>query len=1017
MTPQEQLRQFRESQKPQKSPQELLKEFRASRSGGSSLGMARPKSFDDLASSSSGKDEQMFDYTTGAKGGLRAKLSFMETAQEKENFLRNRVGETGFTKDSQGRLALTPEGQAKEGMEPIGKNLVIEEEGFTLRDISDLAGVAPETVGSVIGGIIGAPGLVTGAIGAGIGAGLGQAAEEGIESLLGLQSQSLGEVAKDVGKEAALAGAIDFATVGTFKGVRALMQGAGKTANAGARALGQGERELGKEQAEQALRIMDEGGMPSYESAGMPAAISRASQIAEAIAGKEKRAIQNVQFALGKKAKLLQDAGIMDDAGNMIAGASVDDLAKIIADAAPNKAAKLQKSLDDAQNAHMKAIDDTISVLTKSTKEGTDIDDAVLDVLMYNYDEFAKGANANYKAVDDKLAQITGDIEVNGRTMRVEGGELPVFNISALKTRFDDVIDGKYGGAASVAPDEFTAIGSQINELVNKGSKKGFTTFNGLRGLRKNIQDTLMDPRLSISDTTPRRLLVDLRNNVDSMLKGEVRLKGIGAGNAPKMKKAMSLLQDANKAYRAEMRMFNRLETLGIVRNLGEAGVNVKLEVGKNYDKIIQSPARIEAALNAAKNQKEIVRQDLAKRYLDEALLDSNKDFADPTKFNGTQFYGKIKRMNKDKTGKLLFGSEWQQVQNLAKSLAYGGVKKIDDATLQRIVSQNPNASIVQTLRSVRDAQVGLAEASQSSILKKLNSGTLDPEEAAAAMVNPNITRAQMNRVMNFFDETPGAQETIKRTIVNDILGSVDPDIFINEKAAYSLRNAIESYKPEMLNKVLGEQTVKDIKQMADDLVFLRDTGKKGAGSLAADAIRTGQFTNPLVNLPKVARFKALNYMFNNPTVMRRALEVKAGKTTPQAAAQSLTNALSESVTGSEAGLQQGVENVAKKITRNLEMANRVKAIARQGGARAVFAEQESRGTPPPLPPKTRTSVPKVLPALNIMQTSRGPSPAQRQASLRERAKSNPYIAASLLGGLGSAGLLQSSITELSPPA
>ena len=1007
MTPQEQLRQFRESQKPQKSPQELLKEFRASRSGGSSLGMARPKSFDDLASSSSGKDEQMFDYTTGAKGGLRAKLSFMETAQEKENFLRNRVGETGFTKDAQGRLALTPEGQAKEGMEPIGKNLVIEEEGFTLRDISDLAGVAPETIGSVIGGIIGAPGLVTGAIGAGIGAGVGQAAEEGIESLLGLQSQSLGEVAKDVGKEAALAGAIDFATVGTFKAGRALISGAGKTANAGARALGQGERELGKEQAEQALRIMDEGGMPSYESAGMPAAISRASQIAEAIAGKEKRAIQNVQFALGKKAKLLQDAGIMDDAGNMIAGASVDDLAKIIADAAPNKAAKLQKSLDDAQSAHMRAIDDTISVLTKSTKEGTDIDDAVLDVLMYNYDEFSKGANANYKLVDDKLAQITGDIEVNGRTMQVEGGELPIFNIKAIKTRFDDVINSKYGGAASTAPKEFTDIGAQVNDLVNQGTKKGFTTFNGLRALRKNIQDALFDPRLSISDTTPRRLLVDLRGTVDDMLKGEVKLKGIGGtGNANKMRNAMSLLQDANKAYRAEMRMFNRLETLGIVRNLGEPGVDVKLEVGRNYDKIIQSPARIEAALNAAKNQKEIVRQDLAKRYLDEALLDSNKDFADPTKFNGTQFYGKIKRMNKDKTGRLLFGSEWQQVQNLAKSLAYGGVKKIDDATLQRIVAQNPNASIVQTLRSVRDAQVGLAEASQSSILKKLNSGTLDPEEAAAAMVNPNITRAQMNRVMNFFDETPGAQETIKRTIVNDILGSVDPDIFINEKAAYSLRNAIESYKPEMLNKVLGEQTVKDIKQMADDLVFLRDTGKKGAGSLAADAIRTGQFTNPLVNLPKVARFKALNYMFNNPTVMRRALEVKAGKTTPQAAAQSITNALSESVTGSEAGLQQGVENAAKKITRNLEVANRVKAIARQGGARAVFAEQESRGTPPPLPPKSRTSVPQVLPALNIMQTSRGPSPAQRQASLRERAKSNPYIATSLLGGLGSAGLL-----------
>ena len=63
----------------------------------------------------------------------------------------------------------------------------------------------------------------------------------------------------------------------------------------------------------------------------------------------------------------------------------------------------------------------------------------------------------------DKLAEISGPINLNGRTVQAEGGELPVFDVSALKTRFDDVIDSKYGGAASVAPQEFTEIGRQIN--------------------------------------------------------------------------------------------------------------------------------------------------------------------------------------------------------------------------------------------------------------------------------------------------------------------------------------------------------------------------------------------------------------------------------------------------------------------------------------------------------------------------------------------------------------------------
>jgi hypothetical protein len=342
--------------------------------------------------------------------------------------------------------------------------------------------------------------------------------------------------------------------------------------------------------------------------------------------------------------------------------------------------------------------------------------------------------------------------------------------------------------------------------------------------------------------------------------------------------------------------------------------------------------------------------------------------------------------------------------------LAYGGVKKIDDETLDRIVAQNPDAGIVQTLRNVRDAQIGLEEAASSSILKKLNSGALDPEEAAAAITNKNMTRAQINRILDFFGDSPEAKDTIRRTIVNDILGSVDEDIFLNEKAAYSLRNALEAYKPEMLNKVLGEQTVKDIKQLGDDLVFLRDTGKKGAGSLAADAIRTGQFTNPMKNLPKAGRFRVLDYMLNNPTVMRRALEVKAGRTTPQAAAQSMTQMLNESaaqITGSGVPLTARATGLAKGIGRSMDAAARGTNVGRQLGARALLSDQESRGT---APMSAQVEIPEVSQPMSIddLQITRSIDPrfAQQQMNLRERAKSNPYIASTLLGGLGSAGLL-----------
>ena len=125
MTPQEQLRKFRESQL---SPQELLQKFRA-QSKNNPFG-EKAKTFEELEAASVGQDRENFDYKTGAKAGIRAALSFMETPEEKENLLKQKVGSSGFTKDSKGRLALTPEGQKKLGYDPINKNLIIEEEGF-----------------------------------------------------------------------------------------------------------------------------------------------------------------------------------------------------------------------------------------------------------------------------------------------------------------------------------------------------------------------------------------------------------------------------------------------------------------------------------------------------------------------------------------------------------------------------------------------------------------------------------------------------------------------------------------------------------------------------------------------------------------------------------------------------------------------------------------------------------------------------------------------------------------------
>jgi hypothetical protein len=81
-----------------------------------------------LAKEAGGKifNENQFDYETGIGNiGLRAQLDTAETKEEKERVLSRYVGSRNFIYDANGRLAITPNGQRRLGLEPIDKNIVV----------------------------------------------------------------------------------------------------------------------------------------------------------------------------------------------------------------------------------------------------------------------------------------------------------------------------------------------------------------------------------------------------------------------------------------------------------------------------------------------------------------------------------------------------------------------------------------------------------------------------------------------------------------------------------------------------------------------------------------------------------------------------------------------------------------------------------------------------------------------------------------------------------------------------
>ena len=160
-------------------------------------------------------DKVYFDYDTGIQDNrLRAGLSVAEDymnedgefISEKENYLKQEVGSDGFIRDSKGSIALTPIGQARLGLEPSNKNIVIDEnKAFTSGDFADMAGYAGPILGAIaavnpylrgikylrglLGSRVGRPLLV------GAGSAAGKGVEEANEIARGVQLQNEEELA------------------------------------------------------------------------------------------------------------------------------------------------------------------------------------------------------------------------------------------------------------------------------------------------------------------------------------------------------------------------------------------------------------------------------------------------------------------------------------------------------------------------------------------------------------------------------------------------------------------------------------------------------------------------------------------------------------------------------------------------------------------------------------------------------------------------------------------------------
>jgi len=960
-----------------------------------------------------GRDTENFDYKSGADGRLRSLMSFGETESDREAILKRIVGEDGYVRDKGGQLALTPTGQKARGMEPIGKNLIIEDEGFSMRDFSDLLGILPETAGSIAGAVIGGgPSFGTGAIvGAGLGASIGQGIEESLEQFLGVQTQDLGEVTKDLGKE--------FLIGASGEVIGAAVIGAGRRVIGGGKSLAgrvagtRSAEELAEQRLTRMESMVERGYVPSMEAMGAPRFFGFGQKVLENIGKITKRIDNNTKAALSEKDQFLQG----------LKGSEVEELGELATTLTPQKFDELTKIRNSGQKKILKAIDDSIDLLTKSVDDNADLNSETLTAITEAFATFGKDTVDNFDLVDKSLSKIKKSIidPQTGNRVKVTGDKIPLFGVSGLRSPLDDYMTEMRNLADPAA--------KEIDIFLKTTNADG-ATFRDMSNLRKSINDSLyFGGNLS---TKARGVLEELRGSIDDIMDtrkiedmidvNALRGGEQGVKDLNNLKKAAEQRKFAMAAYREGIQRFEKLADLRLVRSVRDLarldGYEPRAISDRFVDNVIKgdSPETLEAVLKATDDPFRDQLQDaFGRSFLKDALKKASLDELDPDKFNGRIFANRVRSLGT--TGPKLFGKDWNEINKLADEISITSAKKsINKNEVDKILDLNGSSPIALGMKDLLDAQVNLNNANKRTILKKLNEGEYETFDAIAqALTQPNISQNEVIKIMKFFDDNPEFKQNMKNVVLQDILSVVDDQVFSSSGKAGSLKQVLSKYKRGTLKQILGKDTEAALQGFADDLVDLGDVGKEGA--IAAGSIWANFFRHPINTLSTVGRAKVLANAISTPQAAKAFLSARrSAGGDPRAQAQAMFGALNNSMVDQGMDIGGAASKAGKIISGTARVAGQASRGLKQAAPRGAGLGSFQQAAPP------RTNVPNVqsssvfsLPPSQptrkqIRTAPLSPIEKIRQdaiaKTIRQRAKENPAVAATLLGGLGSAGLL-----------
>ncbi len=770
-----------------------------------------------------------FDTESGIQdAGLRALLSSAENKAEEENILATQgFSREDYTRDNRGRLALTPSGARKVGVE-TDKNVLIDEEGFSRNDLSDLAGIIPELglgiTGAIKGAAVGstiAPGIGTllgGAIGAFIGGGGGSLVEEAIEGIAGVSEQSAKEIATDAAIEGGIAAAGEL-----LFGIPILAY----------RAIAPSGKKFIQEASKEDLRITAEGIKRGLEPTiaqikGRPIA-AKFQQLQESVLGGSPRT-QKIAAAMereiGELNKLISQG---------VTEGSEKSAGELFIEFEKKFGKELAKKQTQAYGSIMTALKESADNLAGGLERNQLLDDNIFNFVQQSAKNFENTMSQQWATINEVIETSIGDARI-----------LPTNLVKDVA----DLAEKKFlkAGTGELATEEGKVGLKLAGVLRGLGDKSSFTDAYQLR---RKLWDLKNAPKTA--EEIEQKAIIDSSINLSQVWDDAIR-------------KVDKLYDDISASLGSKDLVSQmRSGAFDITRPGALTGLTQKI-IGKGGTPT--GLKRLKKALDDTQYNQ--IKGQMGRDWLQSALTKTGFASIKPTNFKPNEFIKSLDDLGE--TGVELYGrAEYNRLKQVAKGFEDLKLTNIDEEVLSNAVAQGLDQGVANAVRGALDTLEETSRLRSNSVFAKIRNNRLDPEEALDLVMSPGATRGDIRAVMEFFKDSPAELKTIRGTYVENMLDNVGAVTNADsmKQLAKNIARADKSNKLDIVFPNVGETAgqAQNIRDFGKILNRISSNIPKG------DLVAQGILANIFNNIGRIAKMFVLGQLFTGKKAMKEIVE------------------------------------------------------------------------------------------------------------------------------------------------